>query len=596
MPLSPTDRPGLRDAVTSPLRDAMARCLSSPTGGWLHSVHVVNFDVDVGHVLEWSGGSGVLSTSEASALCFAAMPDSQPSSGGLGDRCFTFRLVVQDKLLWGFSLFRAHRMAGVRRGCFQKAMVLLTALPLFRLFRSTVSLLADAYFGAGGSEALREALHQCEKWPQLRGAGVQSLPLLGSTLTLDCIECASGPSYAYQRQPTVGGGAALREVRDASALCALGGACWTLWQLVLTGESLVVLTPSPQQCGSIVLALPALVEPLSCMAELRPYMTIHAPEWDALLSGSGPPPGSGVVLGATNPLLARAPPPWLSLLTLAEAATSADGGGGSGSGGSGGGSGGGGSGGLSFLFGLRRGSRDDADESGGGGSGGGGSSICTLPSEDGGGAMVVDMSWTLACEQLVRPDERVLRRLRGEPPPSEGAAAGSSSGGAGGGRGAAGGGGAPSGGGLSSGGGAPSGGGAAGLSGDASQRGGERGEGSWHPGQPAEALLREHFAQLTTSFLQPLERFLLMGSLEMRTPSPAGTETGREAMMLHEWSYEAQTRFLRELEKMEPPPLPRSIVPQRADLVRLYAAFLRTPSFARWFELRRQRASAAFCE
>ena len=40
----------------------------------------------------------------------------------------------------------------------------------------------------------------------------------------------------------------------------------------------------------------------------------------------------------------------------------------------------------------------------------------------------------------------------------------------------------------------------------------------------------------------------------------------RDAMMMQEWSYETQTRFLRELEKLEPPPLPRSIVPQRADL------------------------------
>ena len=69
---------------------------------------------------------------------------------------------------------------------------------------------------------------------------------------------------------------------------------------------------------------------------------------------------------------------------------------------------------------------------------------------------------------------------------------------------------------------------------------------------------------------------------------------GREplGLMLHEWSYEAQTRFLREVEAMEPPPLPRSIVPQRADLLRLYTAFLRTPHFAQWWESRRRRVDA----
>ena len=63
--------------------------------------------------------------------------------------------------------------------------------------------------------------------------------------------------------------------------------------------------------------------------------------------------------------------------------------------------------------------------------------------------------------------------------------------------------------------------------------------------------------------------------------------------MLNEWSYETQTRFLKEVERMEPPPLPRSIVPQRLDLLRLYQSFLRTPTFARWWERRRQRATDA---
>ena len=110
-----------------------------------------------------------------------------------------------------------------------------------------------------------------------------------------------------------------------------------------------------------------------------------------------------------------------------------------------------------------------------------------------------------------------------------------------------------------------------------------------------------------------------MGSLTMRAPAPAaGSSTEADArappraadagggaaaaaaasgggrlMMLHEWSYEAQTRFLKELERVEPPPLPRTIVPQRADLLRLYAAFLRTPHFAHWWDRRRQRADAA---
>ena len=96
-----------------------------------------------------------------------------------------------------------------------------------------------------------------------------------------------------------------------------------------------------------------------------------------------------------------------------------------------------------------------------------------------------------------------------------------------------------------------------------------------------------------------------MGSLTLRAPAAAPSAAGGGAaatgeaaasaglLMMHEWSYETQTRFLKEVEKMEPPPLPRSIVPERSDLLRLYTAFLRTPHFAAWWERRRQRADAA---
>ena len=107
----------------------------------------------------------------------------------------------------------------------------------------------------------------------------------------------------------------------------------------------------------------------------------------------------------------------------------------------------------------------------------------------------------------------------------------------------------------------------------------------------AERLLREHFEQLTLSFLQPLETFTSMGSLSLRAP-PTAAEAG-SGLMMHDWSYEGQSRFLRELEKLEPPPLPRSLVPERAALLRLYTSFFRTPHFALWWERRRRRADAA---
>ena len=451
-----------------PMAEALLRCLPR-VSDVIHSCHVVNFDVDEGHVLEWSSSTSALNQADGNNLCLQAMPDSQPVSGGLGDMRFAFRffLSATKKPLWGFSFFRARRTAEARRGVFQKALVLLTPLPLFELFRAAVALLAETYF-AHGVDALRDGVKELQQWPTVLAAGTHTVPLLGQTLSVKCVTCEPGPVYSLPASggglwtpraapggadsgtaaggdELAGGAMGLREARATRALCPLGESCWTLWQLMLTGESLAVLTPSPHQCSDIVLALPALIAPLACMSDLRPYLCVHAPEWDQQLAGKGPPPGSGVLAGATNPMLARAPPPWLTLLTSAEPPTGGGGGGG-GSGGSG--SGGGGSGrlsrnssftqnlGLGWMFG---------EDNGGGGSGGGGD----------GEESPFEVSWTTSVEVAVRPDERVLRQLRG-------------------------------------------------LSSPATERRSAKSAREADDEDGRARLLREHFEQLTASFLQPL--------------------------------------------------------------------------------------------
>jgi hypothetical protein len=344
----------------SPVTRAQEQCLFG-SSTWVDSVHVVDFDVDEGHVLEWSSSSDLTHT-ERYNLCFAAMPDSQPTSGGLGDLCFAFRFPREGPkapLLWGFSYFRAVRSEACKRGVFQKAVVLLTPLPLFSLFRTAVAVLAEAYFGAGGEADLRDALRELRSWPSAPTAGIHELTLRGKRLSLECVACEPGPAYAIHSVAPEAHAAhaapspwALREARDVHALCSLGSSCWTLWQLMLMGESIAILMPSPDRCSAAILALPALISPLGCMSDMRPYLSMLAPDWEQQLSGAPPPPGSGLLVGATNPMLSRALPEWLSLLTLAESAS---------------GDAGGGSGPFGFRFGLGR-----SRSSGGGGSGGSG--------------------------------------------------------------------------------------------------------------------------------------------------------------------------------------------------------------------------------
>ena len=400
----------------SPLASSLARCLQLPAAAscpWYHSVHVVTFDTDVGHLVEMSIPSACLSGPEELALSLAAMPDSQPStSNGLGDSSFAFRFHRDGApALWGFAFFRARRDPSLPRGTFQKSFVLLCSMPFFRFMRTNVvPRLAETYFG-GGSAALQASLQEMQAWPPPPPLPCTvTVTLASSTLAFTTLPCEVGPAYAVST--TDHGGletalldqsfeaCALREARAVGPLCNLGAACWSLWQLLIMGESIIILTPSPHHCSDIVLALPALISPLPCMSHMHPYLTVHAPDWDDHLAGP-PPPGSGHLIGATNPMLARDPPAWLSLLVLEEREAAvinnparAPGHRRSSSGGLARNHSAGSLAGA--LFGLS-GDKDYFSR--------------FFGSKDGLGAMWTSATWTSTIDLSVRADERVLRRL-----------------------------------------------------------------------------------------------------------------------------------------------------------------------------------------
>lgn len=53
----------------------------------------------------------------------------------------------------------------------------------------------------------------------------------------------------------------------------------TLWELVLLGEPLLVLAPSPDVSSEMVLALTSCLQPLRFCCDFRPYFTIHDSEF-----------------------------------------------------------------------------------------------------------------------------------------------------------------------------------------------------------------------------------------------------------------------------------------------------------------------------
>lgn len=82
---------------------------------------------------------------------------------------------------------------------------------------------------------------------------------------------------------------------------------WTLWELVLLGEPMVVKSAFPQMCSRAVLALVDLITPLHYGGDFRPYSTIHDPDLSDVFNIEG---FSAKILGVTNPVFERMLEDW----------------------------------------------------------------------------------------------------------------------------------------------------------------------------------------------------------------------------------------------------------------------------------------------
>uniref|UniRef100_A0A8C5THM8 DENN domain containing 6A n=1 Tax=Malurus cyaneus samueli TaxID=2593467 RepID=A0A8C5THM8_9PASS len=89
-----------------------------------------------------------------------------------------------------------------------------------------------------------------------------------------------------------------------------------LWELVLLGEPLVVMAPSPSESSETVLALVSCISPLKYCSDFRPYFTIHDSEFKEYTTRTQAPPS--VILGVTNPFFAKTLQHWPHIIRIGD--------------------------------------------------------------------------------------------------------------------------------------------------------------------------------------------------------------------------------------------------------------------------------------
>lgn len=318
---------------------------------WLECVCVVTFDLELGQAIELVYPHDVkLTEKEKTSICYLSFPDSY--SGCLGDTQFSFRLrqsvgrssswfgqedaynrhapVTLQKEhahLHGYVYFRQVKDASVKRGYFQKSLVVVSRLPFVNLFHSLLQVIAPEYFEKL-EPCLETVCNEIDQWPAPVPEQILNLPVMGVVMQVRIpskVETAEGsPVKQQQTENLLPAPTVLPSVHELDLFKCFQSVLihmQMLWELMLLGEPLVVMAPSPTVSSETVLALVSSIDPLHYCGDYRPYFTIHDSEFKEYTTRTQAPPN--VILGVTNPFFIKTFQSWPHIIRLGELKMSA---------------------------------------------------------------------------------------------------------------------------------------------------------------------------------------------------------------------------------------------------------------------------------
>ncbi|EHH20353.1 hypothetical protein EGK_03195, partial [Macaca mulatta] len=288
-----------------------------------------------------------LTDKEKSSICYLSFPDSH--SGCLGDTQFSFRmrqcggqrspwhaddrhynsrapvaLQREPAHYFGYVYFRQVKDRSVKRGYFQKSLVLVSRLPFVRLFQALLSLIAPEYFDKL-APCLEAVCSEIDQWPAPAPGQTLNLPVMGVVVQVRIPSRVDKSESSPPKQNLLPAPMVLASVHELDLFRCFRPVLThvqTLWELVLLGEPLLVLAPSPDVSSEMVLALTSCLQPLRFCCDFRPYFTIHDSEFKEFTTRTQAPPN--VVLGVTNPFFIKTLQHWPHILRVGEPKMSGD--------------------------------------------------------------------------------------------------------------------------------------------------------------------------------------------------------------------------------------------------------------------------------
>lgn len=318
---------------------------------WVVALCIIRFDLEQGQLIEECYPPGCLTKDEESEIAFSSFPDSVSQNhnrSSIHDCIFFFRsrrrensqasneastemsAIGKDlkstnvrkpnsdnksnvsRYMYGYVFNRQRHDERLKRGGEQKSVVILSHSPYSSVFRPLLQIMGPLYFDIG-KKALEHIAAYVSMWPAPLPGKLMELPIGNATLKVNLPPAHSLPleggtlfeESASSMAPFLPNNQSIPQglFHDSdlfgifrSLLLQL----WVLWELLLIGEPILIIAPTPPQCSEAVASLVSLIAPLLCSVDFRPYFTIHDPEFaylNSLQEGDTFPP---MILGVTN--------------------------------------------------------------------------------------------------------------------------------------------------------------------------------------------------------------------------------------------------------------------------------------------------------
>ncbi|KAJ4821931.1 hypothetical protein Tsubulata_041966 [Turnera subulata] len=323
---------------------------------WVAAFCIIRFDLEQGQLVEECYPPGSLTNEEELDVAFSSFPDSvsqHQNRSSIHDCMFFFRIrrrkrseegnvagseitEVEDKelysnsteekvikrtkgrnndrglrYLYGYVFNRQRHDERLKRGGEQKSVVILSHNPFSSVFKPLLQIMGPLFFDIG-KKALEHIAAYVSMWPVPAPGKLMELPIGNAVLKVNlppahCLPLEVGmfEESASSMAPFLPNNQSIPQglFHDSDIFGSFRGILlqlWVLWELLLIGEPILIIGPTPSQCCEAVASLVSLVAPLPCSVDFRPYFTIHDPEFarlNSLQQGSAFP---SMVLGVTN--------------------------------------------------------------------------------------------------------------------------------------------------------------------------------------------------------------------------------------------------------------------------------------------------------